>query len=66
MWVTEDRHLTQSALLGEEYRHLARRLGVDFADAGAWDIPLLFDGVHFTPEGHRRFAQELARCLEAL
>ena len=66
VWVTEDRHLTQSALLGEEYRHLARRLGVDFADAGAWDIPLLFDGVHFTPEGHRRFAQELARCLEAL
>ena len=27
-----------------------------FADAGEWDIPLAFDGVHFTEEGHRRFA----------
>ena len=34
-----------------------------FADAGAWGLPLAFDGVHLTPEGHRRLARALAPLL---
>ena len=40
-------------------------LGGRFADAGAWGIALAYDGVHFTGQGHRAFAegmlQELAK-----
>ena len=42
---------------------LAQRLGVAFGDTAGWDIPLLFDGVHFSPEGHHRFAEHLAKLL---
>ena len=34
-------------------------LGIRFADAGKWDIPLAYDGVHFTEKGHRAFAAGL-------
>lgn len=66
-WTAEDeeRLLCQSARLGESYRALAEESGLPFADAGAWKIPLAFDGVHFTEEGHRRFAEALAERLRA-
>lgn len=44
-------------------RALARRLGIRFADAGDWDIPLAYDGVHFTEQGHRAFARRLLEVL---
>ena len=44
-------------------RPLAEQLGIHFADAGKRDIPLAYDGVHFTEQGHRAFA---ARLLEEL
>ena len=65
-WVQEDRLLTESAALGNVYAALAQRLGISFADAKEWDIPLLFDGVHFSPEGHQTFAREIVRVLEQL
>lgn len=58
-WVAEARLVTESAQLGRYYAALARRLGTGFLDAGGWSIPLAFDGVHFSAEGHRRFAAEL-------
>ena len=42
---------------------LAEHLGIRFADAGKWDIPLAYDGVHFTEQGQKTFA---ARLLEEL
>lgn len=66
-WVTDRLVLEQSALLGDCYRRAAERLGVAFADAARWNVALSYDGVHFTPAGHRTFAghmeAELARCL---
>ncbi len=38
---------------------LAERLGIRFADAGRWGIPLAYDGVHFTEQGHKAFAAGL-------
>ena len=35
-----------------------------FADAGEWDIELTFDGVHFSEEGHKSFAQKLNELLD--
>lgn len=62
-WVTEQRLVDESAKLAGEYRMLAGRWGVRFLDAGEWEIPMAFDGVHFTEEGNRGFAREFRRCL---
>lgn len=65
-WVLNRSVLEQSARLSSCYAALARRLGTGFADAGTWGVELLFDGVHFSPAGHRAFALGLAGVLEGL
>lgn len=57
-WVAEDRLIDASARLAGLYRTLAQDKKITFVDAAEWDIPLAFDGVHFTEEGHRRFAEQ--------
>ena len=57
-WVTPEL-LRQSAELARHYQALARELSMPFGDAGAWQIPLCFDGIHFTEAGHRRFAEKI-------
>ena len=52
-----EENLRMNAAFGK----LAGRLGIWYADAGAWDIPLCADLVHLSAEGHRRFAQCLFR-----
>lgn len=59
-WVPRSELVMESNQLAEEYRLLARRLGIPFADTRNWHIALTFDGVHFTEEGHRTFAERLA------
>ena len=62
-WVPDDQLAEASRELSRRYRTLAERMGVGFADAGAWDIALAFDGVHFSSEGHARFARGIAPVL---
>ena len=62
-WVPTQTLINASAALNQEYKALSQRLDVRFADAGEWNIPLTFDGVHFTEEGHKAFAVELANYL---
>ena len=62
-WVEDDRLVTESALLAEEYERLAARLGISFANTARWDITLAFDGVHFSEEGHQVFAEHLLHVL---
>ena len=65
-WVPDDGLVEESKELSRQYENLAKRLGLSYADAGEWDITLAYDGVHFTEEGHARFAEELASCLEVV
>ncbi len=65
-WVQEERLLPDSRALSGRYQALAQSLGINFADAGQWDVSLTFDGVHFAPEGHAAFARHLSEYLEAL
>lgn len=65
-WVPDDGLVEESKALVGQYKALAERLGLHFADAGAWNIDLAFDGVHFTEEGHMHFAEGLALCLEGI
>ena len=63
-WITEPRLIRESARFAACYRRVAEDLDIDFADAGQWGIDLAFDGVHFLPQGHRRFADGLLALLE--
>ena len=58
-WVPTRRLIEASTELSHAYEAHALRLGIRFVDAGAWDIPMTFDGVHFTEDGHRAFAEGL-------
>ena len=65
-WVTGEALLRESRNLSRVYRQLAGERGIRFLDAADWEIPMAYDGVHFTEEGHRRFAQRLKEALEEL
>lgn len=65
-WVPDDGLVEESKNLARQYERLAKRRGIWFTDAGEWDIELAYDGVHFTEEGHARFAEGLASCLEVI
>lgn len=58
-WVSSEALIGESCRLGPVYRDL----GFRFLDAAEWDIPMAYDGVHFTQEGHRHFAQRLREEL---
>lgn len=63
LWVDSQALVEASEALNQAYKALSRRLGVGFVDAGIWKIPLAFDGVHFTQEGHTVFAERLAEII---
>ena len=65
-WVPDDGLVEESKALSHQYKILAERRGLLYADAGKWDIELAYDGVHFTEEGHARFAEGLASHLEGI
>ena len=56
----------QSRRLAPCYRALAEGLGLSFADGGQWGVELLFDGVHFSPAGHRAYAAGIQKALSPL
>lgn len=66
LWVADPAQIQASEALAFRYRKLADSLGLFFADAGRWEIPLAADGVHFTAEGHRLFAEKLLQHCFAL
>lgn len=62
-WVQEQELIDDSIRMAKLYEALAGRLGLRFVDAGQWNVPLCFDGVHFTEAGQEVFAQGLYRAL---
>ena len=62
-WVLSQQLIDDSHTFAQLCQALAGQLGMRFADAGKWDVPLAYDGVHFTEQGHKAFA---ARLLEEL
>ncbi len=58
-WVTSDALVEESRRMIDAYRALSERLGIPFVDTSEWEIPLAYDGVHFTEEGNRIFAARL-------
>lgn len=62
-WVTHQTLIDASKALSASYRSLAKRLAIRFFDTGKWNVPLAYDGVHLTEEGHRAFAERLINNL---
>jgi len=63
-WVESEKNILYSALLGEKYAMLAENLGISYADAKQWIIPLCYDGVHFTASGHKAFAEGIYEIIK--
>lgn len=62
-WVQDEELIADSVRLATLYRELCDRLGIRFLNAGDWDVPLAYDGVHFTQEGQAVFAQGLFTAM---
>ena len=62
-WVPSQQLIDDSHAFARLCQALAEHLGTRFTDAGKWDIPLAYDGVHFTEQGHRAFAAGLLEEL---
>ena len=62
-WVPTDALVAESIHLAEEYKLLTEKLNITFVDTRHWNIDLTFDGVHFTEEGHHRFANHLVEVI---
>ena len=65
-YAEEERFNSISQELGGHYKALAEKLNVHFADASKWGIGIAHDGVHFSEEGHVKFAQEIEKVLEGI
>ena len=63
-WVPSPQLIDESRAFARLCQALAEQLGILFADAGRWDIPLAYDGVHFTEQGHKAFATKLLEELK--
>ena len=64
-WVPDESLILDAKELCAAYERLAERIGVRFVNAGAWDIDLCYDGVHFTEKGHEAFADGMAEYLQS-
>ena len=62
-WVQEQELIDDSVRMAVLYEALAARLGIRYVNAGAWNIPLAFDGVHCTQAAQEVFADALAKEL---
>lgn len=65
-WVIDARTMEESQRLASCCQAVAQRLGIAFADAGNWNVDLAYDGVHFSEEGHRAFAEGIQTALDGL
>ena len=58
-WILDSAMIGESILLANYYKEIAHGHSFRFLNAGDWNIPLTFDGVHFTEEGHRILADAI-------
>lgn len=50
-------------LLSKAYSQVADTRGILFLNTQTWNLPLSFDGVHLSEDGHRYFAEQLYSSL---
>ena len=65
-WVPSEELVHASEELAIQYRQVAEKLRIGFADAGEWNVSVCFDGVHYTEAGHRAFAEGIYQAIMQL
>lgn len=65
-WVTNERLIMDSRRLADAYQKVSEEAGIYFLNTEGWKIEFTFDGVHFSPKGHRTFAEQLRPILESI
>ena len=65
-WASDPETVEESRKLADCFEAIAHQLGVSFTDAGAWNVGLSYDGVHFSEEGHLAFAKGIQKALITL
>ena len=63
-WVPSRQLIDDTHTFARLCQTLAEQLGIRFADAEKWKIPLAYDGVHFTEQGHKAFVAGLLEELK--
>ena len=63
-WVPSQQLIDDSHTFARLCQALAEQLSVRFSDAGKWNVPLAYDGVRFTEQGHKAFAAGLLEELK--
>ena len=54
----------ESIRMNSGFEKLCEKYKVLYRDAGKWDIPLGFDGVHFSEDGHRVFCRHICSMID--
>lgn len=62
-WVEGPLIIAESVKLQSIYKEIAVELNIRFTATADWMIPMEFDGVHFTEDGHRIFAENVMTAL---
>ena len=55
-----------SVEMNEGYMKLAQEHNINVIDAGKWNIEMGYDGVHFSIDGHKKFAESLLEFLSGI
>ena len=63
-WVQDQELIDDSIRLTKLYLELGNTMKIAVLDTTDWNIPLAFDGVHFTEEGQHIFARHLVNALK--
>lgn len=64
-WVQDQELIDDSIRLVQLYVSLGQSTNIRVLDTSQWNIPLAFDGVHFTEEGQVVFAHNLCEALRS-
>lgn len=64
-WISGSALIDESRKLTQYYQRFACKAGIPFIDSNEWSIPITFDGVHFTEDGHKCFAKCLEKYIKA-
>lgn len=62
-WVRDPVVLESSRHFFARYAPVAKKYGVQAADAKEWEVEIAGDGIHLTPSGHAAFARGLLALL---
>ena len=63
-WVYEQEMIDKSLALPAFYKQLAEKHGMHFVDTTGWKIDKVFDGVHYSPKGHKAFGENMYEYIK--